>query len=505
MILESSKIKKLEFIFNEKKEIIVGNIREILRKLSNFCYEKGFKFQTLSEEEVNDKILKTTLTQSSFHKLPNGEYIGGFDNANVAYIKGIANKWLGSIGDINNISLSDFSSIDSSDDLEIETEDNEPITPMRSLMLQDFWTKFKSEISNVTNLYARRAATSKEPWFAAATGISAVGFICVVSSRYARVELYISKSSKEDNKSIFDYLLGKEDELESSFGEKLIFERLDSKKASRIKFEISSNVYDKNNWNSIMNFFKVYLPKFESAFQPVIDEIKNNPSVLNFKSDKVQDSTEDNEEVEILEDYVKNPFGCKQEDGTETSAICILGESGAGKSYRVRKTLQNSEHKYVIVSPTSATTNLLVQYDRGDYVLSTLGEFIKRAVEDPNSYYTAILDEGHKYIKMIDDELLQCLSSKRNDGVRFISFDNPIFKRLYDFLETDDDFGGVGLIPDNLGFILISSKRDAILNADIRNRISVINLDKSHQDIEFAIDKLKELIEDSEDDGYSNE
>ena len=61
------------------------------------------------------------------------------------------------------------------------------------------------------------------------------------------------------------------------------------------------------------------------------------------------------------------------------------------------------------------------------------------------------------------------------------------------------------MIPDNLGFILISSKRDAILNADIRNRISVINLDKSHQDIEFAIDKLKELIEDSEDDGYSNE
>jgi hypothetical protein len=213
---------------------------------------------------------------------------------------------------------------------------------------------------------------------------------------------------------------------------------------------------------------------------------------------------EDNAELEP-KDYVKNPFGCKQEDGKETSAICILGESGAGKSFRVRKTLQNSGHKYVIVSPTSATTNLLVQYDRGDYVLSTLGEFIKRAVEDPNSYYTAILDEGHKYIKMIDDELLQCLSSKRNDGVRFISFDNPIFKRLYDFLETDDDFGGVGLIPDNLGFILISSKRDAILNADIRNRISVINLDKSHQDIEFAIDKLKELIEDSEDDGYSNE
>jgi hypothetical protein len=137
--------------------------------------------------------------------------------------------------------------------------------------------------------------------------------------------------------------------------------------------------------------------------------------------------------------------------------------------------------------------------------LSTLGEFIKRAVENPSSYYTAVLDESHKYIKMIDGELLQCLSSKRNDGDRFISFDNPIVKRLYNFLETNDDFGGVGLIPDNLGFILLSSKKDAILNSDLMGRISIINLDKSHRDIEFAIDKLEELIEPSEDDEYSNE
>jgi hypothetical protein len=248
--------------------------------------------------------------------------------------------------------------------------------------------------------------------------------------------------------------------------------------------------------------FKLINPNTIQDIEPEDEEIIKFGPFSVIPTD-VQD--QDEKEIKSLKPAERNPFGCKQKNGEETSAICIVGDTSVGKSYRIKKTLINAKHKYIIFSPTSATTNLLLQYDRGDYTLSTLGEFIKRAVENPSSYYTAVLDESHKYIKMIDGELLQCLSSKRNDGDRFISFDNPIVKRLYNFLETNDDFGGVGLIPDNLGFILLSSKKDAILNSDLMGRISIINLDKSHRDIEFAIDKLEELIEPSEDDEYSNE
>jgi hypothetical protein len=196
----------------------------------------------------------------------------------------------------------------------------------------------------------------------------------------------------------------------------------------------------------------------------------------------------------------ENPFG-----GVKgTSAICILGESGVGKSYRVEKTLERAGHEYEYIMPSAFTTNLLVQYKAGSgYVLNTLGRIIIEANNNPDKLYTIFFDECHKYINLINDEILQALSKKRNDGVRYITLD----------IETDQFFhqlpkkNGRRIIPDNLGFILASSKEEIVReNPDLKNRVDYITLTESDKEdnIDFAVDFLIRKIEkESTNEGFS--
>jgi hypothetical protein len=228
-------------------------------------------------------------------------------------------------------------------------------------------------------------------------------------------------------------------------------------------------------------------------------------------SDDYDDFDDDFDNIDKISDIIKkverpviNPFGGESTKNSDrnTSAICVLGESGAGKTYRIEKTLEKEDHISEVIIPSSSTTNLLVQYTKGVYVLSRLGKLILKANSDKSHYYTVVFDECHKYIEMINDELLQCISTKRNDGLRFISLD-PVTDELFSELPEKN---GRRLISDNLGFIFISSKEAIIRdNSDFYNRVDIITIDKSDRDIEFAIELLKNKIESREDEEYSME
>ncbi len=255
----------------------------------------------------------------------------------------------------------------------------------------------------------------------------------------------------------------------------------------------SSTLKKKNRLDYLISFYNL---KGTVDIVPFIGKIDSEEEEINMDDESA--------EVETDSQAAINPFGGESTKNSdrESSAICVLGESGAGKTYRIEKTLDMENHKAVIIIPSSSTTNLLVQYTKGEYVLSRLGKFILAANSDKSKCYTAVFDECHKYIDMINDELLQCISTKRNNGLRFISLDSV----------TDDLFGelpdkdGRRIISDNLGFIFISSKEEVIRNnSDFYNRVDIITIDKSDRDIDFAIEILKDKIEGREDDGYSME
>lgn len=175
-------------------------------------------------------------------------------------------------------------------------------------------------------------------------------------------------------------------------------------------------------------------------------------------------------------------------------AICIIGDSGVGKSYRVNKTLENEGHKTLFIIVDNMWQHLLFDYSPIDriYYLTKVGKFIKKSYEDPANNYTIVIDECHKNLEIINDVLLQAISTKRNDGKRFISL-NSLVDKEFDFLPESN---GNRLLPSNLGFIFISSKSDIIEgNDDLKNRIEIIGLTESDQeDKDYSIDFLLNKI-----------
>lgn len=197
----------------------------------------------------------------------------------------------------------------------------------------------------------------------------------------------------------------------------------------------------------------------------------------------------------IEELFVKNPFG----GDFEKSAICVTGDSGAGKSYRVEKTLSKNNHNFIFETYDPTSTGILTQYiGSGIYERNNVGDFIVKAKTDPINYYTIVLDECHKdgFIDRINSELLQCFSTKRNDGLRFFST-NKSTDNLFVSLEQKN---GRRVVPDNVGFILITSKPDIIENNDdIKNRVDIINLREEDRkkdfDIKYLIKSEKIFVE----------
>ena len=110
--------------------------------------------------------------------------------------------------------------------------------------------------------------------------MSGVFYNSVISNHYARVELYISRASAEENKSIFAFLFSQRASIEDAFGSTLIWERLDNKKASRIKCELDGvDYFNSDDWSKMIDFMVGKLPKLSLAFsdpiKPASKKIKN--------------------------------------------------------------------------------------------------------------------------------------------------------------------------------------------------------------------------------------
>jgi hypothetical protein len=191
--------------------------------------------------------------------------------------------------------------------------------------------------------------------------------------------------------------------------------------------------------------------------------VKNDSEIENY----VQSQEE--EKIEKIKIFAKNPF---------RQSVCVLGDPGAGKSVTVRNILRSEGHKFQIWEPTAATTGLLSQFSpsQSGYIPSKIGKMIIAASQDPESLYTFVLDEFHKssVIEMVNDELKHAISLRRYEGDRFISLEDST-AYLEEYLDEDD--GGNLKVPDNFGFIFISSKPRVIANnGDIFDRIDLVIL-----------------------------
>ena len=113
-----------------------------------------------------------------------------------------------------------------------------------------FWEQFNEVVAARGKPFNLRKA-STDHWYDVAVGVSGahIAINLVNKDKNVVVELYIN-----DDKSLFDSLYERKDEIEGKLGFSLVWDRLDGKKASRIKHYINGlNFDDHSNYDTLMN------------------------------------------------------------------------------------------------------------------------------------------------------------------------------------------------------------------------------------------------------------
>lgn len=107
-------------------------------------------------------------------------------------------------------------------------------------------------------------------WLGASSGIRGLGLNYVIVQEYAIAELYIDRGDASENKRIFDQLHARKDEIERAFGGTLSWERLDTKRACRIKHVLERGGYrsPESEWPAIHTEMVATMIKLEAALKP---------------------------------------------------------------------------------------------------------------------------------------------------------------------------------------------------------------------------------------------
>lgn len=148
----------------------------------------------------------------------------------------------------------------------------------RHTIRRAFWAEvIKSMNSSTSNLYQNISA-GKTSWISASSGVRGLQFNFVSTKDFTRVELYIDRGEPDENKAIFDALLQDRHDIEEAFGDVLIWEPLDARRACRIKFERVANIYDQQQWPSMVDFLVEAMVRLEPVLRPRLAKLVANLS-----------------------------------------------------------------------------------------------------------------------------------------------------------------------------------------------------------------------------------
>ncbi|MBB5035211.1 DUF4268 domain-containing protein [Prosthecobacter vanneervenii] len=134
----------------------------------------------------------------------------------------------------------------------------------------EFWHRALEALEQAgIDLYSN-VSPGKDHWLNSGSGLSGVHYTMVFSKDEVRVEFVLSRSAKEQNKTLFDTLYQRCAALEQRFGEPLEWRRLDEKKASIILARKLFDGYNKDNWADMIKWLVERVQRMEETFEPEI-------------------------------------------------------------------------------------------------------------------------------------------------------------------------------------------------------------------------------------------
>lgn len=155
---------------------------------------------------------------------------------------------------------------------QIETDIQQTLKNRHQIRLK-FWEQFIAASNSKNNLFSSHSP-NKDNWIGKGIGMSGISLNLVITSNSCRAEIFINRGNKEENKEIFDALLSNKKEIEDQFGNKLIWEKLEDRITSRVKYEkLNLNYFNEEDWNDINILFIETSVRMEKAFKTSIQEL----------------------------------------------------------------------------------------------------------------------------------------------------------------------------------------------------------------------------------------
>ncbi|MCK7549029.1 DUF4268 domain-containing protein [Marinobacter koreensis] len=154
------------------------------------------------------------------------------------------------------------------DDIEDQVEQKH-----RHVIRREFWGRLIDAMNaSPSNLY-QSISPGVYSWIGAGSGVGGISFNFVATKQYGRAELYIDRGNKTENELVFEALAARKNEIQTAFGGELEWERLDEKRACRIKAETVGNVYDREQWDEMINFMVDAMCRLEASLKSPVREV----------------------------------------------------------------------------------------------------------------------------------------------------------------------------------------------------------------------------------------
>lgn len=112
---------------------------------------------------------------------------------------------------------------------------------------------------------------SKENWVSGFFGISGFNISCIANYDSARVELYLGKQQKEENKKCYDTLIRYKETIEDALGVPLTWNRGDDIKSSKISYQLNGvSIENETDWPRMARFHAEWSKKFYDVIVPYL-------------------------------------------------------------------------------------------------------------------------------------------------------------------------------------------------------------------------------------------
>lgn len=150
----------------------------------------------------------------------------------------------------------------------------EKVLAERHVLRLKFWESLLSRAKTKNVSWHAQRSPTKENWISADAGVRAGVSLnyTIWKASEASAELYIDTVDGDENKRIFDTLKGKQSEIETRFGAPLAWERLDDKRASRIRciLKVGGLSDGEDRWPAIQDAMIDAMDRLAKAVRPAL-------------------------------------------------------------------------------------------------------------------------------------------------------------------------------------------------------------------------------------------